>query len=111
MRLVCVADTHLYHHDAYRVPEGDVLVHAGDMCQAGRRHTPTRHIVEAEKAARWIRSLPHRRKVVIAGNHDWAFQLRPEAARAELGDGVDYLRDSGVTIDGVRFWGSPWQPE
>src|SRR5690606_27797878 len=25
--------------------------------------------------------------------------------------GLTYLRDAGVEIDGVRFWGSPWQPE
>jgi hypothetical protein len=22
-----------------------------------------------------------------------------------------YLQDSGVDIDGIKFWGSPWQPE
>jgi len=25
--------------------------------------------------------------------------------------GVHYLEDSGIEIDGVSFWGSPWQPE
>jgi hypothetical protein len=33
----------------------------------------------------------------------------PAAARALLGD-VTYLEDEGATLDGVRFWGSPWQP-
>lgn len=61
----------------------------------------------------WVRALPHERKIVIAGNHDLAFERRPERAREALGDGRDgltYLQDSGLSIDGVAFWGSPWQP-
>ena len=27
------------------------------------------------------------------------------------GGGVAYLEDSGISIEGVRIWGSPWQPE
>jgi predicted phosphodiesterase len=34
LRIVAVADTHLYHRDL-TVPDGDVLVHCGDLCQAG----------------------------------------------------------------------------
>jgi hypothetical protein len=49
--------------------------------------------------------------VVIAGNHDWPFADEPEAARALLGEGVLYLQDAGATVQGLRFWGSPWQPE
>jgi len=36
-------------------------------------------------------------------------ELKPAAA-ALLGAGVNYLFDSGVMIDNVKFWGSPWQP-
>ncbi len=34
MRLVALADTHSYHA-ALTVPDGDVLVHAGDMTRLG----------------------------------------------------------------------------
>jgi len=47
--------------------------------------------------------------VVVAGNHDWCFVREPDAARALLGDAT-YLEDGEATIDGVRFYGSPWQP-
>lgn len=103
MRIVAVADTHLWERDLV-VPEGDVFVHAGDMLRSGR-------LAELPLAAEWIRGLPHPYKIVVAGNHDWCFQLEKEAALELLGDGVIYLEDSGVTIAGVRFWGSPWQPE
>jgi Icc-related predicted phosphoesterase len=102
VRIVAVADTHLFHDDL-AVPDGDVFVHAGDLCRGG-------DLAELAIAARWIRSLPHATKVVVAGNHDWAFVHTPESARALL-DGVVYLEDSGAEIGGLRFWGSPWQPE
>ena len=101
MRIVAVADTHLFHHDL-AVPDGDVFVHAGDMCRGGHRS-------ELALAARWIAGLPHRHKVIVAGNHDWAFVRELAAARAMFA-GAHYLEDGEVTIDGVRFYGSPWQP-
>lgn len=103
MRIVAVADTHLFH-DELTVPDGDIFIHAGDMCRSGE-------LEELAAAAQWISSLPHRHKVIIAGNHDWAFVQAPEEARALLGGEVVYLQDSAATIEGVRFWGSPWQPE
>ena len=102
MRIVAVADTHLFHRELV-VPDGDVFVHAGDLCRGG-------DLDELREAAAWIAGLPHRHKLVVAGNHDWAFARDPAAARALLGGGVVYLEDAGATLDGVRFWGSPWQP-
>ncbi len=101
MRIVCLSDTH-GRHGALAVPEGDVLVHAGDASMRG----DDREIVAF---ATWLAALPHRHKLVIAGNHDWLFERQPGLARELLG-AVTYLQDSGTTIDGVRFWGSPWQP-
>jgi predicted phosphodiesterase len=103
MRIVAVADTHL-HHRELDIPDGDLFIHAGDICRRGT-------LAELERAAEWIRSLPHRFKVVIAGNHDWTFATDAARARALLGDGVLYLEDSGATVEGLRVWGSPWQPE
>jgi Icc-related predicted phosphoesterase len=103
MRLVAVADTHLFHDDLV-IPDGDVFIHAGDLCRSGR-------LDELILAARWINALPHRHKVVVAGNHDWAFARRPDAARAVFVPSVIYLEDAACTIDGVAFYGSPWQPE
>jgi len=103
MRIVAVADTHLFTDDLV-VPDGDVFVHAGDLCRAGT-------LDELARAAEWIRALPHRRKVVIAGNHDWSFVREPARARALLGDDVTYLEGEAAEVGGLRFWGGPWQPE
>jgi predicted phosphodiesterase len=105
VRLVIASDTHGLHGEIV-VPGGDVLIHCGDF--TGQEHDEA---TEIDLFAAWLRALPHRRKVVVAGNHDFGFEREPEAFVARLGPGVDYLLDSGVEIDGVRFWGSPWQPE
>lgn len=102
MRIVAMADTHLYHGEL-QVPDGDVLIHAGDMGRSGS-------LEELEAARDFLRGLPHRHKVIVAGNHDWAFMRSPTVARA-LFSGMSYLQDEAVTLDGVQFYGSPWQPE
>src|SRR4051812_48697539 len=103
MRVVAVADTHTFHGDLGAVPAGDVFVPAGDLCRRGR-------LDELGATVGWIRSLPHRHKLVIAGNHDWCFARDRQAALALLGADITYLEDSEAVIEGVRFWGSPWQP-
>ncbi|MEM6994651.1 MAG: metallophosphatase domain-containing protein [Myxococcota bacterium] len=103
MRLVCVADTHLFEGPGWPVPDGDVFIHAGDLLRGGS-------LEELVEAAAWIRSLPHRHKVVVAGNHDRCFERTRAPALAELGPDVHDLQDTELEIDGVRIWGSPWQP-
>lgn len=102
MRLVCISDTHSLHHRIPEIPEGDVLIHSGDCLGAGT-------LKNVEDLNNWLGTLPHRHKILIAGNHDWVFQEAPELAREALTNAT-YLEDSGVEIEGVRFWGSPWTP-
>ena len=101
MRIVCISDTHGLHGHV-DVPDGDVLVHAGDLTNMGT-------LAQVAEAASFIQSLPHRHKIVIAGNHDLSLEHQADEAEALLTE-MTYLRDSATTVDGVRFWGSPWQP-
>jgi len=88
-----------------RIPEGDMLIHAGDL-------TPSGKSTEVAAAAKWLASLPHRHKMAIAGNHDLLFENSPSQAMALLRSaGVTYLQDTGVKIEGLSIYGSPWQPE
>lgn len=103
MRIVAVADTHTFERDLGTIPDGDVFVHAGDLCRGGR-------LDELRVVAAWLRGLPHRHKIVVAGNHDRCFEREREAAVAALGPEITYLQDSEVVFDGLSFWGSPWQP-
>lgn len=104
LRLVCLSDTH-GRTAGLAVPEGDVLLHAGDLTERGRPQ-------EVEAAARWLAGLPHRWKVVVAGNHDRLFQDDPARARGLLAGvpGLVYLQDEQAVVAGLRIFGSPWQP-
>jgi predicted phosphohydrolase len=102
VRIVALSDTHGLHRKV-EVPPGDILVHAGDLTRHGE-------LDELPDLNDWLGSLPHRHKLVIAGNHDWCFEYGHDACAALLTNAT-YLQDSGVTLDGLTFYGSPWTPQ
>ncbi|KAF4602946.1 Metallo-dependent phosphatase-like protein [Pleurotus pulmonarius] len=59
-RFICISDTHSRTFD---VPDGDVLLHSGDL-------TPTGSVEHFERTMEWLYKLPHAHKIIIAGNHD-----------------------------------------
>ncbi|GBG35077.1 Metallophosphoesterase MPPED2 [Hondaea fermentalgiana] len=115
MRLVILSDSHCQHEELRSLPDGDVLVHAGDFCSAGG-------VEEARQFVDWMTSQPHRHKVLVAGNHRTTFdpshaQAREyERSRGEsfvtkeelLNRGIHYLFDAAVEFDGVNVYGSPF---
>ena len=99
MRVVCISDTH-ERHDQIALPDGDLLICAGDVTANG-------NLAALDRFARWMQRQPHEHKVLIAGNHDWCFE---RDGASLLPPDIIYLQDSGTAIDGLRIWGSPWQP-
>lgn len=102
MRIVCVSDGHYVPAPTYVIPQGDVLIYAGDFTWIGSK-------VQVRAFNRWLRDLPHPVKLVTAGNHDRLFSQQPAFARGLISNAT-YLQDEGVEIDGVKFWLSPWSP-
>ena len=102
-RIVLLSDTHGLHR-SLKVPDGDILIHAGDMSSNGKRSG-------IEDFADWMKSLPHRHKLCVAGNRDFYFQNSPEDASHLLTDaGIHYLCDTAVTVEDLKVYGSPWNP-
>eukprot|EP01129_Flabellula_baltica_P002428 TRINITY_DN1223_c0_g2_i1.p1 TRINITY_DN1223_c0_g2~~TRINITY_DN1223_c0_g2_i1.p1 ORF type:complete len:330 (+),score=51.35 TRINITY_DN1223_c0_g2_i1:37-990(+) len=116
LRIVCISDTHCRHR-LMDIPEGDVLIHSGDITFSGRQDW-------LEDFNDWLGELPHPYKIVIAGNHDvtlhptfyrdhhWRFHDEiqdAEAIKAILTNCI-YIEDETVIIDGIRFYGTPWVP-
>jgi Icc-related predicted phosphoesterase len=101
MKIVFTSDTHGMHRKV-KVPDGDILIHAGDITR-GRNKT------SLEDFNDFIGSLPHRHKILIAGNHDFCFENDNKETVRVL-TSCKYLQDSSIEIDGIKFWGSPWQP-
>ncbi|MCJ1353118.1 MAG: hypothetical protein MMC33_003103 [Icmadophila ericetorum] len=64
-RIVCVSDTHNSSplNGCYKLPAGDILIHAGDLTNQGT-------LTELEKTLNWIEKADYEVKIVIAGNHD-----------------------------------------
>lgn len=112
MRLAFISDTHERHSDLV-IPRNDVLVHCGDLTFRDYYSPPEQELEYLHRFNGWCRMLLRKgitqHVVAIAGNHDRAFEAYPELARDCLSD-VTYLQDSGVEINGYKFWGSPWTP-
>lgn len=119
MRFVAISDTHMAQPE---LPEGDVLLHTGDLTYQGT-------LLEVREASLWLHDQKlkknYKHVIMIAGNHDWLFQKESRLARQMMKDrGLIYLEDSGVTLEGpavhsenvapgpgrVAIYGSPWQP-
>ncbi|KDR66478.1 hypothetical protein GALMADRAFT_80788 [Galerina marginata CBS 339.88] len=129
-RFVCVSDT---HSRSFEVPDGDVLLHSGDLTNHGT-------VADFKKTMDWLYGLPHKLKIIIAGNHDLTLHadwyekehenwhkivgkqdLAPviEMIKGEKATkaGIVYLEDEDYafrTRDNGKLWtiyGSPWSPE
>jgi Icc-related predicted phosphoesterase len=103
LKFVAISDTHGQHADLL-LPKGDVLIHAGDISMRGRE-------IEVLRFLEWFSKQDFEHKIFIAGNHDFYFEKRPaEEIKKVIPENVTYLNDSGITIDGIKIWGSPIQP-
>lgn len=125
LRFVAISDTHGRHRDI-SVPDGDVLLHAGDLTYSGTPH-------ELREFNEWMGTLPHRHKIVIAGNHDFTLDsaVCTEEAWAELGsyrsveepppecNGIEaarslltnctYMTGGTVSVEGLNVYAAPEQ--
>ena len=100
MKLVLLSDT---HNTQPNVPNGDVLIHCGDLSNMGT-------FVELRDQIEWLDSLPHKNKILIAGNHDYGLEKLPMRDEVLIGTSLTYLENEGTEIEGVKFWGSPINP-
>jgi len=104
-----MSDTHSLHRQ-FKVPSGDVFVHAGDITRDGEIDTIYDFSI-------WLSELPHRWKIVIAGNHDFSLDIshpkydpRARAMLEKRRANIRYLQDSSFEVEGLKFFGTPWVP-
>ncbi|CAG9821779.1 unnamed protein product [Phaedon cochleariae] len=70
IRFVCMSDTHsLIRNISFDIPDGDIFIHAGDFTKCGQKQ----EVIEFND---WLGTLPHKHKIVIAGNHELSFDNR-----------------------------------
>lgn len=98
MKIVALSDTHV-------VPRCDLLIHAGDFSGRGR-------VEDTVDFLQWFERQPAKHRVLIAGNHDlFAEAHAAEFSRMLRAYEIAHLHDSGIEIDGLKIWGSPYTPK
>jgi predicted phosphohydrolase len=101
LRVVCISDTHELHRELV-VPDGDLLIHAGDFTFFGRE---TRAIVDFND---WLGDLPHPHKIVTCGNHEYAFES--DRSLHGLITNATLLLNESATVGPAKVWASPLTP-
>ncbi len=109
MRILHISDTHTFHD---MMPEDrflgiDMVIHSGD-CSNPMNPYLNEH--EVRQFIDWYMMVPVQHKIYVAGNHDTSIE-RGLVTKKDFEDkGIIYLENSDVTIDGIKFWGSPHTP-
>ena len=104
MRVVLTSDIHCRFKQLERLlPEADLLLIAGDLTFCGRPD----EIRDLRAAVdRWLQKVGE--VILTPGNHDW--HMGDQAARAAL-DNCTILVDELVERQGIKIYGTPWQPD
>lgn len=103
MKIICISDT---HGREPILPDGDILIHAGDVSPRGT-------ISQIVSFLKWFNKQPHKTKIFTVGNHDFTFETDPSVCASLIGEHAPrciYLNDSGIEIEGLNIWGSPVSP-
>lgn len=97
MKILHISDTFNNHRHIHELPYADILVHSGNFTEDGTEE-------EAYEFMEWFCDLPFRHKIFISGNHDKCLY---ESGIEGLDRNVYYLCNSGIEIEGVKFYGVP----
>ncbi|MBF0398645.1 MAG: metallophosphatase domain-containing protein [Desulfobacterales bacterium] len=102
LKIIAVSDTH-NHYENLVIPNGDIFIHAGDI-------TISSQMDKIAKFNDFLGNLPHKYKIVVAGNHDRLFEKLSKNKVQSLLTNAIYLEDQAAKIEGINFYGSPWLP-
>lgn len=101
--LFLFADTHgMYRRLAVPV-DTDILICAGDACEG---FNPA----DLEDFFAWFAAIPAKLRIFVPGNHDRIFNTNQDRARSLIPDGVVYLENEGLELDGIKFYSVPARP-
>ncbi len=102
-KLVIISDTHTFHKNV-ALPEGDILIYAGDA--------EIRSDMELMFFINWFGTLNFQHIIWIGGNHDFYLeQLYNSNVVPKMPFNIHYLINNEITIEGIKFWGSPFSSQ
>lgn len=106
MKIWHISDTHGMH-GWLQVPEVDMVIFSGDCSNPSN---PYLNEPEVLNFLEWYKSLPIKHKIFVAGNHDTSIEKRLVTPAQIKMEGIHYLENDSVEIDGIKFWGTPITP-
>lgn len=104
IRTWVISDTH-QEHWKLKVPDVDLIIHCGDFTNSPNR---IQNQVECYNFLDWWNGLAVEYKILIGGNHDLSLFYK-DVERTQFRN-TYVLDDSGIEIDGIKFFGSSWSP-
>ncbi len=101
MKIVAISDLHGH---LPQLPEADIICIVGDITSDDhRKDGEAQWKWYNEVYLPWVESLPARKVITVAGNHDYCFlEHKPVPTEKHI-----YLENSGVEIEGYTFYGVP----
>ena len=107
MKIWHISDTHTFH-ELLQIPEGiDMVIHSGD-CSNPR--DPYNNEPEVRKFIDWFSGLDIKYKIYVAGNHDTSIERGLVTKDDFSKNGIHYLENTSVEIEGLKIFGSPYTP-
>ena len=98
------------------IPEGDILIHAGDGTHRGRESEMIQfhhELIKHKRDSRYKKGF--KEIIIVPGNHDWAWQReRPKYMamyhdiQVLINDEFHYYDEESNKV--IKFWGSPVTP-
>ena len=103
LKIVAVADT---HGNLPEIEPCDLFLLAGDFCPDGSTYFQECWLDAAFKY--WSKNIPAKKKILVAGNHDFPFESHKSKAVSLIGD-FTYLQDDYCYYEDYKIYGLPWQ--
>ncbi|KAI5300242.1 hypothetical protein KEM55_008604 [Ascosphaera atra] len=126
LRIVCISDTHNHNpkDGAFKLPKGDILIHAGDLTNQGTYG-------ELQKTLDWIENADYQVKIVIADKpyyeavskgHQGPDRQEPDKCKALMrsypsiiyleheAHDITIIHDEDGSSSTLKVFGSPWIP-
>ena len=105
-KIVHITDTHFYH-SLIKQQDTDFVIFSGDCSN------PQDSFINEQQVRdfiEWYSQYPATHKIFIAGNHDASIERNLVTRSDFQSNGIIYLENDWVEIEGIKIWGSPITP-
>lgn len=101
LKICCISDTHGLH-EKIKMPDCDMIIHAGDFTLWGA-------LPEVTSFIDWYACQEAKYKILTCGNHEVLISKQFDVLQRLCDDeGIQLLHNSSTVIEGVSIFGSPY---